>query len=954
MSIRLQLFEYKYDKVEGTQFILDSSFASSAAWDLGVGWAVSGGSANHSGGDGYLRQHNLNFVQGETYRIKYKISGRTSGSLILANHLDNNTNGFIQNTNGSFEYDWVQGSNSSKLNLEGWSNFDGSVEYAKVYHITGIDWDNSIVGELDVTNHSEFPLALTFAISDIRKTDANSGSFSKTFKIPATKNNNQLLKSIYVSNAVNESNVLNKLKCRIITDDLYSLSGSLKITAIGQVDKPSYYSVVFYGSNLVWANELDGKYLHQIDWGADGEDLVLDKTGIMDSWHQTDSTTTASPVVYPIVSYGRYNKDGDLGNIQLLNTANNVINQGAGGVFGYNNSSVSYGTPLPELDWRPAIWVKDTFDRIFSAIGYQISSNFMDSDMFKQLVWALPNAKYNNPDERYCERLFDGNFNNEGFISSATNSTSGWTSTSSYINPSDSADFNIISDDFNKWDALNGYLEFGESGYYDIELKGFGFYISTLNFSRVAEVIFSVKLRTVGQSSWVTVGNGELNYQEQYAGSASSGTNNGFKYPDVSFNRYFNKGDEIRIHSYVNVKKGTGTQTLNYFGSTTPTSSTTSSSANARFSSRLNSELMEYGQTYNLRDVIDKKYSQMDFIKGIAHAFNLQFTTDEGVKILSIEPFNDFYSPLSDAIDYTHKLDRSKEITDKFIETDLKKNIVFKYKSDSEDEKVKYRGKTYFEGIEDEFPYEETLSDEFKKGDSKFENPFFAGTYSCRDMSITEDTSISSMFYSGALWGENTSSNSKATRSDKGNGFLPRLLYYNTYLNSVGTKAFSLQYWGAGYGGVSSGYYNTEIPQATSNDSQNINSPNLCYGNVWVDNFDKQTGIYAPSASKKGLYEEYHKGKIDMIKQSPRIRTTYIDLKIGDIIGLDFRKLIYIDGSYWRLNKIIDFNPNQKTSTKVELVEWLDLGESLASNPKVNPSILVLEPAPDDSDNSAF
>ena len=66
-----------------------------------------------------------------------------------------------------------------------------------VYDGSKIDWDKSVVGVLDVTSHSEFPLALTFAISDIKDINSRKGSFSKTFKIPATKNNNKLYKSIY-------------------------------------------------------------------------------------------------------------------------------------------------------------------------------------------------------------------------------------------------------------------------------------------------------------------------------------------------------------------------------------------------------------------------------------------------------------------------------------------------------------------------------------------------------------------------------------------------------------------------------------------------------------------------------------------------------------------------------------------------------------------------------------
>ena len=72
---------------------------------------------------------------------------------------------------------------------------------------TVIDWEKSVVGELDVTDHSDFPLAMTFQISDIKDLTSTSGDYSKTFKIPATKNNNNLLKHLYIPNISNENKV---------------------------------------------------------------------------------------------------------------------------------------------------------------------------------------------------------------------------------------------------------------------------------------------------------------------------------------------------------------------------------------------------------------------------------------------------------------------------------------------------------------------------------------------------------------------------------------------------------------------------------------------------------------------------------------------------------------------------------------------------------------------------
>ena len=241
MSVNIQILDYSYGDTETNQIVLNGSFASSADWELGNGWSIAGGAASHaSGSSGYLKQVNT-FFQGQSYRIKYKISGRTTGSFVLANHLEGTANGFNQDENGAFVYDWVQGSSStSKLRLWGSNSFDGDVEYCFVYNLSGIDREKSIIGELDISSHDDFPLALTFQISDIQKISSTSGDFSKTFKVPATSNNNKLLKQIYHPSVVLKNNPTRYKDCRIITDGLQTVTGLIvffmEITWIGQKD----------------------------------------------------------------------------------------------------------------------------------------------------------------------------------------------------------------------------------------------------------------------------------------------------------------------------------------------------------------------------------------------------------------------------------------------------------------------------------------------------------------------------------------------------------------------------------------------------------------------------------------------------------------------------------------------------------------------------------------------
>ena len=421
-------------------------------------------------------------------------------------------------------------------------------------------------------------------------------------------------------------------------------------------------------------------------------------------------------------------------------------------------------------------------------------------------------------------------------------------------------------------------------------------------------------------------------------------------FPNLTFPRYFNKNDKIRLR-IKNVFKHSGGSgntcgfKLYLFGSSNITSEI-NAGFDGLYNIKFNPEFVEYGQTYDIKNVINKEYKQIDFIKGVAHAFNLQFTTDEPSKTIFIEPFDTFYKSFYEAEDWTYKVDTSQETKDVWIKDSFKRDIVFKYKTDSKDSKVEQRGNDYFEKILDEYPYKETLSDEFERGVTTFENPFFAGTFNAKDRDVSKTPDPA---YNACLWQEKEDggfiSPNDLGRPDKGYNFLPRLLYWKKYSPNLG-GAFCIKYavaqlFNSTYKGIfaKSGATNvvsTVYPQATSINRDDASSMVLSYGNVYVTDYDDATNTYSDAVIKEGLFQTYYYNLVNMLKQNPRVRNVNINLSIKDIVNLDFRKLIYIDGVYWRINKIKDFNPLTKSTTKVELVEWVNIGETAAYEPPLN------------------
>jgi hypothetical protein len=865
-----------------------------------------------------------------------------------------------------------------------------------VYDGSSIDWDKSVVGTLDVTSHSEFPLSLTFAISDIKDINSRKGTFSKTFKIPATKNNNQLYKSIYLVKSTSDNNILNKKPCRIVINNLYSINGLLELTSIGGYDNPQYYSCVFFGNNITWASDIGENLLKDLGTDGDGwdnlkgtdtgKDLVVNKTGVSSTWVQDNAiykdgnlTTNDMPLVYPIVSYGDFNPSGEPQTIQLLNNSYEQTGFGVAklGYYGFNSSGFDYGNPEPVVDWRPCLWVYDVLNAIFNNVGYTISSTFVETADFKKLLFALPNFRYNNAQDRYLLYGFESRFrkisaNNDALIkdggtdyfniSQTGNGNTELTQTDlvNITNTKDASSYTKETDLNDSGLDGSGIYTFPEYGRYDIELENFGYWFDNVvdpsSGDAGVDIITSslqIQLQTVGESTWNTIEEGLLDSEltvHDDNGANTDPSEGERVFPNINFNRYFNKNDKIRLRLKNVIKHSGGSGNTCGFRLYLYGSSSINANNDAGFDGvyniKFNPEFVEYGQTYDLKNVINKEYKQIDFIKGVAHAFNLQFTTDEVGKIVYIEPFDSFYQSYYDAIDWTYKVDKSQEINDVFVKDSFKRDIIFKYKTDSKDAKIEQRGNDYFEKILDEYPFKETLSNEFERGQSVFENPFFAGTFNAKDRDVSKTPDPA---YNACLWQEKEDggfiSPNDFARPDKGFDFLPRLLYWKKYSPDLGGntcfKYAVAQLFSGTFKGIfaESGALNvlsTVYPQATSINREDESSMLLSYGNVYVTDYDDVNNSYSDAVIVKGLYQTYYEKMIDMLKENPRVRTINLNLKIKDIVNLDFRKLVYIDGCYYRINKIKDYNPLNNSTTKVELIEWINLGDTTAYTPALN------------------
>ena len=303
---------------------------------------------------------------------------------------------------------------------------------------------------------------------------------------------------------------------------------------------------------------------------------------------------------------------------------------------------------------------------------------------------------------------------------------------------------------------------------------------------------------------------------------------------------------------------------------------------------------VNYGDSIVINNTIPKGVFQKDFFASIVKMFNLYVYEDKLVeKKLIIKPFIDFYD--GSQIDWTDKVDRGSVMRLKPMSEFTARYYDYKYKQDNDFYAENYR-KKFNEGYGD-FIYDS--ENEFVKEVDATEL-VFAGTVLYRK---TGTDKIYPAIYK--LSNENT-------KEDKMDSVI-RILQAKkissvsswNMINGIGGSVIA-SYGDYGYAGHLDDPYN---PQADIN---------------W--GATKEVYYNPTSVTAANLFNGYWSEYIaEITDKDSKLLTCSLKLNEVDIYNLDFSKLIYIDGSLWRLNKVLDYNPMDFNVTKVELLKVIEL-----------------------------
>jgi len=744
-----------------------------------------------------------------------------------------------------------------------------------------------------------FNFSFNYSIADVRHPDKRNTEYSKTIQCPATQNNDTLFGQIYdvnISNAYNASNdnievnfnPNKKARAEVMSEGVNVMRGTLQLRKIVRRGTDYIYEVAFLGKLVDIFGVLGDKQLNGLDEDSvnyiDFSDLDHDYTQAnqIASW----TATYGEGYVYPMLDYG------------------------TSYVYEYYQGE-PYRNYYVE-DFRPALYLKEIIDRIFAFAGFSYTSSFLSSAFFKRLIVPIGETP-KLTEAQATARSFKAVKNLDQIMHRlASFSPMTFGNEQYFTNWGEMAKLCFEDDSLNGFDNNNQYriLSTPADLYGNLTENNYIFVCQqtqrtdrfktsldlkiTKNFSPLNRSTYTGQVQIMKENSSTGVNSlvaeapftwdldalavGESATQTVYVEGEATTNDNDNVYvrlmaEDTDYG--FTPDFRIQVGSTVRLDfRCTG----GYF---------------------INEPIREAffdGDNINLNSILPE-VGMADLLKSVINMFNLYVTTNPNQENnLLIETRDDFYEG-GEVKDWTHKLDYSKEVTLEPLALLTANEFEYTYKEDSDYYNERYQdahGHTYGRARID-------VDNDFLQNTNKTEvvfspTPLVNDGPSNRiigkiyDSDIEEgaqptDHNIRVLYYGGLLVND------------------PRWVHQSINPNVSGNYMLSYPYAG-----------HLTHPTAPAQDI-NFGIPSELF---YAQNDYTGTLLY----TNDNLFNRYHRrGLLEITNKDSKLKTAYFYLTPSDIHKLDFRDQILIDNSYWRINRVMDYNPFNQDLTKVELIK---------------------------------
>ena len=767
---------------------------------------------------------------------------------------------------------------------------------------------NIIAQGVSLDTFEQVDISLNYQIDDILDISKRNTSYSKTINLPGTPVNNKFFKQIFDVNIDNISfNPNRRISAIIRIGDNEIFKGFLRLSNIYINNKEITYDVSFTGILKDIMSEIEDYTLRDLDLSRYN--------------HTRNRTTQINSWDYIVKNFG-------------VDTT--FPNEGKGYVYPYiinGNSSNIYDTAYV-YDLFPAPYIKTIMDALFESAGFTYTSNFFNSDYFKKLIMPYTGDKLQLSDEEYNQRKvvagIPGNSNTYIQATPTQSRGSDWYYNDSinyrlaYPGPGLTRESGLVddngselefTDDLGQW--TNDVFTCNKPGRYNVQMEGKCILKVTHDNNKPDmefkegnfEYRYQMFLIKAGGGSTVISSSVDPNDPNDIYGvqlfQPSSGTHPSPWY-DIDTplvfamsadDLFMETGDRIVVRfgfRYPQAVKWYGTSDNKHRAALTFKQSYDGGFTKFVVEPSSNET---FGDEYvNLSQTLPDKYKQKDFLLDIIKMFNLiVMDNPDKENDLLIEPRDDFFRSKQKVLDWEgeKKLDHDSAIKiTPMSELDAKR-YVYTYKLDDDLFNKEYENET--DKVYGEYSID--VINDFSSNTNKTEVTFAS-------------TPNSSQFINGRVAPFFCEKEDEDLKPKK---VKPRILFYGGRIGGGYLKLYD--YPNSAYSAF--GNY----PYCGMWDNPTNPSYSLEFGSSQKHYWNTNV------VSMNTLFEKFHKSTLNnIIDINARLLEATFHLTPSDIAQFDFRDIVFLMGSYWRVNKIKDYNPAGADSlTKVVLYKIIDL-----------------------------
>ena len=804
-------------------------------------------------------------------------------------------------------------------------------------------------------------VSLNFQFSEIKEPETRKGSYSQTFKLPFTDNNNQFFQDWYNVNLDTlVFSTRTKFDAILYVGAVPQFEGALQLKSVFK--KAGVYEVVLMSSSASLFSTIGEQRLKDVfrnDNGSYDDEFnhLFNETQMLNSWAGSSSAfvNTAGvslkdplmdvqKIMYPMsITQDKFYYDTNFARYLNLDqtTANSMVS--AEGVEAAFNYSVNIS------QFRPAVQLRAMLNLIFAKAGFSYTSTFINTNYFGRLYMTtgnhleLSSLPTTNTNASPSGLMQVSNSSQWGVLSSELTTLNECVTVSQVVVPANttsaSGTCTTPADPDSVWNSTYNFFTKKATTMQEVTCQHNVTFSGVKGCNADDQVILTIRLiewdndpssATYNSSTGVEYASTEISINPYSAG------NNLFSGPIVYSlpleSMPLGKSAQIIIDSGT-LKKANLNPTFVLGNGDNGACGTFFNTIRIDWVGYSNDV---YGATVDFPACIDESITQKSFLKDLVQRFNLIILTDPNDDTnLIIEPYNDFIA--SGELKYwTDKIDTSKEIVVKDT-TQLQKKTI--HLSDKED--VDLYNKSFKERYPDVNVYGHLKIDEFNNdfasGEFKVQSlfsPFINGQVFAND-----DEQFGTFLPNMTVQYEFSYEESDGVFVNKIKKTKPKLFYYNgaatNVLDGNGTQT-NIHFHRATLNALTSYAFNTypicspfDINGSTTLTDETIslywNATPPIVGNLSVFDYTNYLGNWFNNT----LYGRYWKPYLDNIYSTEaRIMECHLNLNEVDIFNFSFADEIFIKDTYWRVLSISNYQVGAKASTKVTLIKSLDTKEN--------------------------